>query len=172
MAPTMYAIDERDQVKELTDLPQSSVGAPCPVIVASEHELVVAYFVEVADPDWDGTSVRVVTGDAEEAAARVEFVRPLAHFFGPPNDEAFSGHPLAGRGLHPYGAFEIIGSSWVRSLERMNRVHRQHRPEHFASYRHFVLAFHDSTFECIAKGYSPQRGTGPLDQLARGPRTK
>lgn len=47
----MYAIDERDQVKELTDLPQSSVGAPLPLIFASEHELVVAYFVEVADPD-------------------------------------------------------------------------------------------------------------------------
>lgn len=168
----MYAIDDRDQVKELTALPQSSVGAPCPVIVASEGELVVAYFVEVADSEWDGTSVRVVSGEAEDAAARVEFRRPLAHFFGPPNDEAFSGHPLAGRGLHPYGAFEIIGSSWVRSLERMNRVHPQHRPEHFASYRHFVLAFHDSTFECIAKEYSAERGTGPLVQLARGPAAK
>ena len=172
MARTMYVIDDRDQVRELTDLPQSSVGAPLPVIVASEEQLAVAYFLEVADPDCDGTSVRVVTGEAEDAAARVEFVRPLAHFFGPPNDEAFSGHPLAGRGLHPYGAFEVIGSSWVRSLERMNRVHPQHRPEHFASYHHFVLAFHDSTFECVAKEYFAQRGTGPLDQLARRPRTK
>jgi hypothetical protein len=47
-----------------------------------------------------------------------------AHTFGPSNDEAFSGHPLAARGLTPYGAFKIENSSWVRHLERMNSATR------------------------------------------------
>ena len=33
----------------------------------------------------------------------------------------------------------------------MNAVHRHHRPEAFAQLTHFVLSFHDSTFECVAR---------------------
>ncbi len=43
--------------------------------------------------------------------AVISFRRHRAFTFGPPNDEAFSGHPLASRGLHPYGAFEMQHSS-------------------------------------------------------------
>ena len=56
--------------------------------------------------------------------------------FGPPNDEAFSGHPLASRGLHPYGAFKIENSSWIRHLEKMNSVHPNHHPERYFKLQH------------------------------------
>jgi len=163
----MYSVDSHDRVVELRDLPQSSVGAPCPVVVAAEHELLVFYFVENNPAEWDGTTVRVVGADsADEPAAMVRFERIHATMFGPPNDEAFNGHPLAPRGLHPYGSFEVIESSWVRQLERMNSVHRYHRPERYKAYRHFVLTFHDSTFECVAEGYSSHVSSGPLNKLA------
>lgn len=150
----MYIVDDLDRVQELTDLPQSSGGAPLPVVVAVERALAVAYIVEDRDPNWDGRSVRVINAQTPgEHVAIVEFQRPLAHQFGPPNDEAFHGHPLADRGLHPYAGFEVLSSSWIRALERMNRVHSRHRPQHYAGFRHFVLAFHDSTFECVAEGY-------------------
>lgn len=162
----MYTVDHRDRVVKLRDIPQSDVGAPCPLVLASEGALVVAYHVPNAPLGWDGTSVRIVGPDtADEPAALVRFSGVSASIFGPPNDEAFSGHPLADRGLHPYGAFEIAGSSWVRQLERMNSVHPHHRPEHFASCRHIVLAFHDSTFECVARSYSCELATGPLTKL-------
>lgn len=70
-----------------------------------------------------------------------------------PNDEAFEGHPLASRGLKPYSVFEVKNSSWIRRLERMNSVHRCHRPEGYKMLRHFVFAFHDTTFECVAQGF-------------------
>ena len=36
----------------------------------------------------------------------------------------------------------------------MNAVHPYHNREAFMSdKKHFVFAFHDSTFECIAKGF-------------------
>jgi hypothetical protein len=163
----MYTVDSRDRVVELRDVPQSSVGAPCPIIVASEQELLVAYLVQDVPAGWDGTSVRVVGADsADEPAAMVRFEKYYATMFGPPNDEAFTGHPLAARGLHPYGAFEVVDSSWVRQLERMNSVHPYHRPEQYKSCRHFVLAFHDSTFECVAEGYTTQLASGPLNKLA------
>jgi hypothetical protein len=33
----------------------------------------------------------------------------------------------------------------------MNAVHRHHKPDVFAQLQHFVLSFHDTTFECVAR---------------------
>lgn len=150
----MYTVDDLDRVKEITDFPQSSVGAPLPTVVATEHQTFLIFYLQERPSDWDGTSVRVVDMDSDdEPLAIVSLRRCYAHMFGPPNDEAFRGHPLFGRGLHPYGAFKIEDSSWLRALERINAVHPSHSPELFKSYSHFVFAFHDSTFECIAEDY-------------------
>jgi hypothetical protein len=151
----MYSVTHQDRPRELAELPQSSVGAPCPMLVAGEHSLRLAYYLEDVPPGWDGTTVRVVSEDAaEEPCALVSFKGAYAHMFGPPNDEAFSGHPLAERGLRPYAVFEVEQSSWLRQLERMNSVHPYHRPEHFGKYKHYVFAFHDTTFECIAESFA------------------
>jgi hypothetical protein len=163
----MYAIDERDRVVPLDDLPQSSVGAPCPLVMQDEFTAVVAYYVETPDPDWISETVRVIDPDSSvEPVAIVRFRGMCAAMFGPPNDEAFHGHPLACRGLHPYSGAAIYDSSWIRILERMSAVHPNHRPERYARLSHFVLAFHDSTFECAAAGYDFVLASGPLDRLA------
>ena len=125
------------------------------MVVAGEHSLRLAYYLEERPAEWDGTSIRLLSDrDADEPCALVTFKGAYAHMFGPPNDEAFSGHPLAERGLHPYAVFEIEQSSWLHGLERMNAVHPYHRPEHFAKYKHYVFAFHDTTFECIAESFA------------------
>ena len=67
------------------------------------------------------------------------------------NDEALLGHPLYERGLRPYAAFEIENTSWVRALDKLNRVHPRHSPRLFAGLKHFIFAFHESVFECIAE---------------------
>ena len=64
----MYTVDRHDRVEELTDLPHQSTGAPVPLLLAEDGELVLAYLVE-SEPD--------------EAAA-VEFESVSAHYFGPP----------------------------------------------------------------------------------------
>jgi len=95
----------------------------------------------------------------------VEFSGYWSYMFGGPNDEAFHGHPLATRGLHPYGAFQIENSSWIRQLEKMNSVHPFHKPERFERLRHYVLSFHDSTFECVADGYIISMHEGSLESM-------
>jgi len=133
------------------------------MVLAGEQTLTVAYFVQNVDPAWDGTWARMVWPDTRgEPAAVVMFSMAKASMFGPPNDEAFGGHPLASRGLRPYGAFEVLDSSWIRVLERMNSVHPSHLPEHYSAFRHFVLSFHDTTFECVATGYSTSLVEGPV----------
>ena len=162
----MYSVDERDKVVELEDVPQSSVGAPLPIVLSDEHKILLAYIVEDKPSDWDGSYVRVVDPSTPgEPLALVEFSSYSTLMFGAPNDEAFAGHPLTGRGLHPYGAFRVENSSWVRQLERMNSVHPYHEPERFERLRHFIFAFHDSTFECVAEGFTVSEHEGSLESI-------
>ncbi len=150
----MYTVSA-DRAVQISTVPQSSVGAPCPMVLAGEHSLHLAYYLEDVPADWDGTAVRLLSdSEGDEPCALVEFDMVYAHFFGPPNDEAFDGHPLAARGLHPYAVFQVHESTWLHSLERMNSVHPHHTPERFAKHKHFIFTFHDSTFECIAESFS------------------
>ena len=162
----MYEVDENDRVVTLEGVPQSSVGAPEPAIIANEHRVVLAYRMQTAEI-WDGKNVRIENDTEGKEPIALVRLECRAHMFGPPNDEAFRGHPLASRGLHPYGAFRIESSSWIRKLERMNRVHRSHDPERFNIFKHLVFAFHDSTFECVCSHYDVriERGIVPLDVL-------
>ena len=148
----MYVVSKDDRPRQLAALPQSLVGAPCPMLIAEEHGLRLTYYLECRPEDRG----------KEDPCLVVRFHAPYAHMFGPPNDEAFSGHPLASRGLAPYRVFEVENSSWLKSLERMNSVHPYHRPERYGEYKHFVFAFHDSTFECIAKGFEFQERRGSV----------
>ena len=164
----VYSVDNQDTVSERKDVPQSSVGAPCPIVVAGEHFLHLAYFLEESEEGWDGSSVQIVTEQSEdEPCALVRFERAYAHMFGPPNDEAFKGHPLAERGLHPYGVFEIENSSWIRRLKKMNSIHPYHRLEEFEKYKHFVFAFHDCTFECVARSFKLSIHRGSASSVLR-----
>jgi hypothetical protein len=158
----MYEVDEKDRVVTLEGIPQSSVGAPLPLIFANEERVILAYYVNSTDPSWNGKTVRMLDQERSDETIAILHLDCIAHMFGPPNDEAFSGHPLANRGLHPYGAFRIEGSSWIRGLERMNRVHKHHRPERFEQFHHFVFAFHDSTFECVCRDFDVRTEHGSL----------
>jgi hypothetical protein len=149
----MYNVDELDEVVALSDAPQSEVGAPLPIIVADDYRLVLEYLID-PNPSWDGTYINVVGADTNGKVALIRFHRPYIHMMGAPNEEAIGGHPLAERGLEAFAAFEVKNSSWIRQLEKMNSVHPYHDRGHFLeSKRHFIFAFHDSTFECIAHGF-------------------
>ncbi len=162
----MYEVDERDEVEQLEDVPQSAIGAPIPLVIADEHRTVLAYYMENRSPEWDGSTVRILDAvTSNEPVALIRFEACIAHFLGPPNDEAFEGHPLESRGLQPYAAFRIKDSSWIRRLERMNSVHEHHRPEKFFRLQHFIFAFHDSTFECICRGFDVRTATGSIHSM-------
>ncbi len=158
-----------EAVVELKDFPQSSVGAPCPAIVATERALCVIFYAEPLEPGWDGKTTRMVDPEsADEPVVLVRFERPSAHLFGPPSDEIFSGHRLSSKGLEPYGAFEVLNSDWIRQLEEMNSVHPYHdKARYVEGKRHFILTFHDSTFECVARGFEVEFPSGSLKQVAQ-----
>jgi hypothetical protein len=134
----MYLVDDRDQVVQLPEIPAFDPGASAPFVLANDFKLFLAYRA---------------SGDTDDRVI-LEFARARAHYFGSPNDEALTGHPLALRGLTHYGSFEILNSSWIRILEERNRVHHRHDPKRFLALHHFILTFHDETFECVAEDVS------------------
>jgi hypothetical protein len=152
----MHEVDRRDRVVALDDLPGHSAGAPLPLLLADDNRLLLSY----------------LTAPQGHEIAIVEFAVPRAHYFGSPNDEALAGHALYGRGLLHYGIFEVHDSSWIRALERMNRVHPRHDPRRFDRLRHFIFTFHDCTFECVAESVSiaariPNSAENAHDLLSR-----
>ena len=164
----MYEISA-DSPVEMTSVPQPSLGAPCPMICAGDNSLRLAFYIEDVSPEWHGTTPRAVSeSEGTEACALVSFVGPIAHMLGPPNDEAFSGHPLYSRGLRPYRAFEVHASSWISALEKMNAVHPGHRASLFVEYKHFIFSFHDETFECIAWSFTISLHRGSIPSVLLG----
>jgi hypothetical protein len=129
---------------EVQDFHQPCVGAPTPLALADEQRTVLAYLIQ--EVSGERTSAK---DDFPRKIALITFNLCLAQMWGPPNDEAFGGHPLAKRGLQPYAVSRVENSSWIRQLERMNSVHPRHQPETFWKKQHLIFAFHDSTFECV-----------------------
>ena len=132
------------------------IGAPSPHLVQSESRTFLTFFLHDPDPAWDGTWVTVVdpAGDQVRSIGVIEWLGCDGAVLGGLNDEAMHGHPLYSRGLGEYKAFEVQASQWVSELERANSVHPHHRPEEYAQLRHYLLGFHDSTFECIARAFA------------------
>ena len=146
-----YEVTASDRVYPLDEIPSPSAGAPMPLVLADEHRLVVAY-----------RTANQVKGDDEVVLVTFDC---MSCFFGGPNDEALSGHPLHGRGLQRYGAFVVRPSSWLSRTEEMNRVHPSHDPDAFGGWKHFILTFHDSLLECLAGSFAVEVHRGRLQGL-------
>jgi hypothetical protein len=132
------------------------VGAPLPYLLCNDYRTFLTFFLPIDDPDWDGTYVTIRSPDDDSPAriAVVEFHHCVASKLGDPNDEVHNGHPWDGKGLRAYSAQEVINSRWVAEIESINRVHSQYSPEKWKRLHHYVLWFHDSTFECIAESFT------------------
>lgn len=131
------------------------IGAPLPHVLQNDYKIFLTFYVRVPDPAWDGTYVTVKDpGDGSvESLALVEFIGCVSARLGTPNDEVLDGHPLSGKGLDGYTAQQVVNSRWLAELEAINKVHRCYNPDFWTKRKHFVLWFHDTTFECIAESF-------------------
>lgn len=102
-------------------------------------------FVTVKDP----------TSDRKDSIAIVEWIGCRGAMLGGLNDEAISGHRLYNSGLKGcgYDAFVVKNSKWIEELRKENSVHPYHKDEMFSKLNHYILLFHDTTFECIAESF-------------------
>lgn len=82
-------------------------GAPMRRISASEQLLQVVYLIFAHAPwvnpaAWTEDEIQQwYEANREEPSATLTFTRAWCHYFGPPNEEVLTGHPLGARGLRP-----------------------------------------------------------------------
>jgi hypothetical protein len=150
--------DTKERVQPIELGVRWDIGAPLPHLLQSEWRTFIAFYLHEPDPTWGRTRVREVepTSTRADLIGVIEWLGCGGAVLGGPNDEAFHGHRLWDHGLSKVGAYGsavVENSAWIEELERANRVHAQHRLEAFAAFRHFILGFHDSTFECVATGF-------------------
>jgi hypothetical protein len=121
-----------------TDIyPRASVSRA--VVLATEIDTILTFDAQR----------RRAGGRYEEAGtAVVRFDGCSVYTFGYPNDEAWVGIPRT-RGL-TYACYEVLNSEWNAKLAELNRhsFPDSRQPDS----RHFLFLFHDSSFECLARG--------------------
>ena len=132
------------------------IGAPLPHLLQSDYRTFLLFLLGDSALPADHTHVTVVSpgNPSPSALAIVEFKGCVSAKMGAPNDEVIEGHPLHGKGLAAYRPMRVVNSPWIQELQRINSVHRQYRPERWATLSHYVFGFHDCTFECVASSFA------------------
>jgi hypothetical protein len=92
------------------------------------------------------------------------FQRCLLTRFGYPNDEARWGIPRFKK--VSYGIYEVRNSSWIKEVVQMNRYRFPNTTDNYVS-RHYLFAFHDSTFECLADDLKYEILNEPFEVVLR-----
>jgi hypothetical protein len=147
-------------------------GAPLPHVVSSGMRTFLLYLANEPDPDWDGSYVTEMRTMDIHRIVLVEFVGSYTFQFGGPNDEVIGGHRLWGRGLAPYSAHVIANSRWLAEMEQINKVHPRYHPDKWKTLKHYLLLFHDESFECLARGYTIEVFQDSLEHVAEIARTR
>ena len=112
--------------------------------------------------------VDTLTDTNDETLGVVEFLNCRIFKFGDPDDEALSGHPLYNKGIKFYNGHIVKNSRWVEELKNINKVHPRYNEDVWKSKTHYILCFHDSTFECIAEDYKINTFNGSRNELITG----
>ncbi len=142
-------------------------GAPLPYLLRNDHRTFLTFFLRDIDPNWDGSyvSVRDPNSNLSGKLAVVEFERCICTKMGTPNDEVLHGHPLSGKGLAGYQPMAVKNSIWLKELEAINAVHSCYKAAAWRDLSHYILPFHDCTFECVARGFKVEAFQMPLPEL-------
>ncbi|MBP9899959.1 MAG: hypothetical protein V9H26_17270 [Verrucomicrobiota bacterium] len=85
--------------------------------------------------------------------------------FGYPNDEAFPGHPLYGKGFSGVGVFEVINSNWEQILREQNRISFPDSPPWPWELKHLIFAFKENVLECLVKDFEARIENRPFAEL-------
>lgn len=88
---------------------------------------------------------------ADVGWAVVRLKRCMQSKFGYPNDEAFPGHSLYGKGFSGHGVFEVINSNWERTLVEQNKIVFPKTTSW--NLRHLIFPFKENVLECLVKDF-------------------
>jgi hypothetical protein len=121
-------------------------GAPEPYVIASEAELKISFY---------SLDERDFTKDISAIQEKITLqFKPCLNFrMGTPGSETIYGHPYYESGITTGGFYELKDSDWINQLMKIDQVHPYFNLSKWKKYKHYILVFHDSLFECIASDF-------------------
>jgi len=142
------------------------VGAPLPHLLENDDRTFLVFLLREINPNWNGIpEIRYAGSTQAQKLAVVEVQGCVCTKMGGPNDEVWGGHPLYGKGFEGDRALAVENSNWAKELEAINSVHRGYKPEFWRGLRHYILPFHDSMFECVARGFKVETRETNIPEL-------
>jgi hypothetical protein len=143
----MYVINKKDNIEQLPDVPMMDVGAPQPIVISNDTDLVLGYNISSRSPNSYPNHVEVVDGGLGNGRfALIRFWRVVSSVAGDPNEDNIHNHPLHEKGLKAYMAVKVVNSSWLTLAKETYKISDE-------KLNHFIFTFHDSSFECFARSY-------------------
>ena len=132
-------------------VPEAAISGP--VLLQSDESTFLIFNAMKRDPGTDSYT------DAGQAVC--EFPGCWITKFGYPNDEARYAIPRT-HGLS-YDVCEVANSEWDKEIVALNR----HRFPDFTmrNKRHFLILFHESSFECLAEDIRCQTSNEPIEAI-------
>ena len=141
---------------------QADPGAPCPLLISDDNNLRLIFYA-AENPDLP-TEDQIFPN---EPIVELIFKRCSYHSFSPPNDGAISGHPYADLGLYSHNFYELTESDLIAKLKTYNRHHTYDNPNVWDKYHHYLLAFKEQLFECIAYDFEVRKSIGNIHHHAQ-----
>lgn len=151
------------ELKEIKDAFKIDYGAPSPLIVANESNLVIAFYTtsEIASYELHERNACQDIG-----VVSIKFEGCLQYSFGIPGNESIYGHPYWKLGMRPASFYELKDSDWIESLKNIEQVHPSYDLKSWASYKHYILTFHDNMFQCVARDWVSRIEDKAMAQVA------
>lgn len=113
------------------------------MVISSEYRLSICYNQAKASSYQNKIVTDADTEGKPDIVSILRFQQPSIWKFGDPDENGQPFHPLADLGLMDFYAFEVENSEWAhKSITGTYTI------------KHFIVLFHDSTFEILADGYS------------------
>ena len=125
------------------------IGAPMPHVLANEHKLYLLFY-------------KALQEDNEMMLIKFN-VCIASKFVIVPNHSNVEGYPYYTCGLWSANFFEIKNSDWIEELKKIDSFTDESHTKtlsDFKKLKHYVLLFHDSTFECVAESFKVKKLKG------------
>lgn len=122
---------------EIKDSFNINYGAPAPLILTNDDSLVLLFYAFTGN-------------DPTEKIVKLNFHLFSTYSFGSPNEEGLYKHRYYDLGLRSGGFYEVTNSDLIKKLFGNNEAIDEIVLE---GLHHYILTFHDNTFECIADGF-------------------
>ena|SRR5690606_5599087 len=131
------------ELVEIKNIIKMDNGGTSPIVISNENYLYLIFYKDISQQSNNKYDDKYI----------MKFDLYLKYNFGIPNNESLYHHPYNKLGIESYSFYELKQSPLLEEMKSIEKQHPYYNENNWLGYKHFIITFHDSMFECIAKDY-------------------